>query len=155
MTKLPIAFVAAALIAGAATTAEAGFRLPSLSAPPLASKVYCDDYCEEFIEAVQEAREQAAEDAAAYAEEREEYGYEQPRTQRQMRRVAPAPRKARGAVTAEKRQPSEPEVPVADSSEPAEPTVKSSGGSDVASTTPRECKRYSVAIGMVVSVPCD
>jgi hypothetical protein len=128
MNKLPIAFAAAALATGIATTAEAGFRVPSIGSASLATKVYCDEYCEEYVEAVREAREEAAEEAAARAEEAEEYGYERPRSRRQMRRAAPSQRKARGAVAADKPRPSQREVPVADSGEPSEPAaVKSSG----------------------------
>ena len=142
MNTLPIAFAAAALAVGLATTAQAAPPLHLPDAPSLVQKAGCYDACEEFMEAVEEAREEAFEAAAEYAEEAEEYGYRPRRPHRRAR----AQHRAEGKAAAET-------APKAKSGKEASPKT-SAKSRDVAVNAADGCKQYFPATGMTLSVPC-
>jgi hypothetical protein len=141
--KILTVFSAAALAVGLAATAEAAprSRLPGM--PSLVEKAGCYDECEEYMEAVQEAREEASEAAEYAAEEAAEYGYSQHRPRRQAR-----------AEPREEAPPPKADKPADKSAKDESPKV-SPAKKAVAANTQTNCKQYSPATGMLLSVPCE
>ncbi len=148
MTTLPIAFAAAALALGLASTAQAATSVRLAGAgqalhQSLVHKVGCYDDCEEYLEAVEEAREEAAAYAEEAAEEADEYGYRPRRAHHRVRSSAhsekPAsPAKAKSAEDSPKATPK-----------------SSDGKSKVAANAKAACKQYFPSIGQALSVPCE
>jgi hypothetical protein len=148
MKTLTLASAAAALALGLAATAQAAPSLRLSGVPSLVQKAGCYDECEEYMEAVEEAREEAYEAAAEAAEEAAEYGYNPRRSRRQAR-----------AQERESEQPHMVEKPTADKnagkSAKEEPAAVAPAKKAVAVNTQTNCKQYSPATGMLLSVPCE
>ncbi|HEY7669442.1 MAG TPA: hypothetical protein VH852_02285 [Hyphomicrobium sp.] len=149
-----ITLAAALLAAGLASTAEAAMSVRAAGAASIVHKACyeCEDYLEAVYEAREEAREAAAERAEERAEEAEEYGYSRPSAGRRQR-VMPTARLEKPAPVASQAKPAK------DESAKAEPAkteaAKTSAKSDVAVNAPTNCKQYSPATGLLLSVPCE
>jgi hypothetical protein len=151
MKSLPLSLAVGALALGLASSAQAAMSVHRPHTPSLVEKAGCYDECEYYMEAAEEAREEAheaaayaAEEYAEQAEEAAEYGYSRRSSGRRRGRTA-SPTIAETPAAAKK-----PSKSVEEKS-----TTPSAKKKDVAVNASGNCKQYSPATGIILSVPCE